>query len=84
MNTLTTTTKNERVNFLIPRALIRKATHMAKSNNSTTSEFFRCAIAFYIDWLEKRQIEKELEEGYLANSEYYSKMSEEWKFADSQ
>lgn len=77
--------KKERKSVSIPRKLIEQAeAFVHNSGMSSLSELISVALAEYFDRLGQLRFEKEMAEGYQANKEYYEKMSEEWKFADSE
>lgn len=74
--------KNIRKNFLVPEALVIKIEQLAKENKLTESDFIRQAIIRHIDEIETKKIERELEEGYKSNMQYYSKTNKEWEVVD--
>lgn len=74
----------QRVNFLLPRDLVRDAKRAAGELDFTLTDFFREAVAKYLNEYARVRLEKELEEGYKANYALDARMNEEWKFADSE
>ncbi len=79
------TAKKERKTVTIPKKLTKQAATIIEDYDiSSFSELITVALAEFVDKIEKMKLERELAEGYQANKEYYAKMSEEWKFADSE
>ncbi|MBS3944480.1 MAG: hypothetical protein KGZ42_03205 [Melioribacter sp.] len=76
--------KKERLSFFVNSDLSDKVNQISKHTKSTVSEIARKALLKYIDEIEKEKIEKELEEGYKANYDYYLKSQEDWKYADKE
>lgn len=74
----------ERITFFVNPELSEKIAEISESKSMTISEIARTALANYIRQIEKEQIERELEIGYIENSEYYLRMQEEWKHADKE
>ena len=84
MDALTIAGKKERVNFLVPTDLVKRARMVAGELDCTLSDFFRVAISNFLREYETARTEKELEEGYKANYTYYANLNKEWEFADSE
>jgi len=76
--------KSKKLNFLAPESLVIKIGLLAKENKLTESDFIRQAIARHIEEMETKKFERELEEGYKANYDYYLNMDKEWQFADGE
>lgn len=74
--------KNERVNFNIPHSLAKRATIIAQETQQNLSELFRAALLSYIKKIERLKLEKELEEGYKANYNYFANSNKEWGIVD--
>lgn len=79
-----TKNKKERLSFFINRDLSEKVAVISKQTNQTISEIARKALQAYTEQIEKERTEQELEAGYKANYDYYSKSQEEWKYADKE
>ena len=84
MQGLSATVEKTRLNLIVPSDLSQRASRYAKETGKTVSDIVRTAIAHYIAEMEAQKLERELEEGYKANWEYYSKMSKEWEAADAE
>ncbi len=76
--------KKERLSFFVNAELSNKVNSISKQIKQPVSEIARKAIQNYIELIEKEKIEKELEDGYKANYDYYRKAQEEWKNADKE
>ena len=76
--------KKERLSFFVDRDLSEKVEKISKQTNQTMSELTRKALQAYIRQIEKEETEHELEDGYKANYDYYSKSQEEWEHADKE
>lgn len=74
--------KKERLSFFVNSELSNKVNRISEQTNLSVSEIVRKALQKFIDQVEKEKIERELEDGYKANYEYYLKTQEEWKYAD--
>ena len=84
MPTITTKNKKERLSFFVSKELSEKVGVISQQTNQTVSEFARKALQEYLRQVEQEKIEQELEAGYKANYDYYSKSQEEWKHADKE
>lgn len=84
MPTIQSTEKKERLSFFINSDISEKVNTISKKTKVTVSEIARQALLHYIEQLEKKKIESELEAGYKANYDYYLKSQEEWKYADKE
>ncbi len=73
-----------RINFFLNHELSQKVYKLSKQTKKSISDITREALAHYLESIEKIRIDKELEEGYAANSSYFKKQQEEWKHADSE
>ena len=83
MDTMTMKRKSERLSISVPLDLARMINHWAEELNVKLSDLARIALSEKVAQLEREKLEKELEAGYKANTNYYARMSEEWTFADS-
>jgi predicted transcriptional regulator len=84
MDSIQIKNKKERLSFFVNSDLSDKITQISQHTRLTVSEIARKALLKYIDEIEKEKIEKELEEGYKANYDYYLKSQEDWKYADKE
>ena len=84
MQTNQMTNKKERLSFFVNSDLSDKVNKISKQKKTTVSEIARKALQFYIEQIEKERIDKELENGYKENYDYYLKSQEDWKYADSE
>jgi hypothetical protein len=84
MENLIPSGNKERVNFLFPKELVRKARRAASELDCTLSDFIREAVSSFIKEIELAKTKKELEEGYKANYSYYANLNKEWEIADSE
>jgi hypothetical protein len=73
----------ERVNLYLPRNIRMEADGILKKSHSSLSELVTYLLWNYIAKVRQEELERELEEGYKANSSYYRRSGEEWKHADS-
>ncbi|GJQ61009.1 MAG: hypothetical protein SCALA702_00620 [Melioribacteraceae bacterium] len=76
--------KKERMSFFINPELSERVSKLSRQTNQTVSEFARKALDEYSRQIELQKTEKELEEGYKANYQYYLNSQDEWKFADNE
>lgn len=74
--------KKERLSFFVNSELADKINQISKQTNLPISEIARKALVNYIEQIEKNKLEKELEDGYKANFDYYLKSQEDWNYAD--
>jgi metal-responsive CopG/Arc/MetJ family transcriptional regulator len=70
--------------FLIPKPLYDRLVRISEELGLNFSEMLRRVIKEFIERYEKGKLEKELEEGYKANYQYYLKTNEEFQYADSE
>jgi predicted DNA-binding protein len=73
----------KRVNAFIPAELDERIVFFEQYLNHTRTDIIRKALEEYLARLEEEMIQKELEEGYKANADYYRRTNKEWQFADS-
>lgn len=76
--------KKERLSFFVTHDLSKKVNKISKQTNQTVSELARKALQKYIEQIEKEKIERELEDGYKANHDYYLRSQKEWNYADKE
>ncbi|MBU4308883.1 MAG: ribbon-helix-helix domain-containing protein [Candidatus Marinimicrobia bacterium] len=82
MRTITNQTKTQRLNLIVLPELTKRAESVSKRMKVSISEIVRRALSEYLDRIERADLEKQLSEGYQANSAYYNQQQEDWKHAD--
>ena len=82
MRHFTTEIKKERLSFFVNADLAKKLNEFSEKSNLSLSDIAREALKNYLEKIEKEKTEKELEDGYKANYEYYLKSQSEWEYAD--
>lgn len=83
MNAQMQTGKKERVNFLVPHELVSRASEVAKEYDFSLSDFFRQALAKFIEELEREKTEREIEEACRLYYETDRQIAAEWEAAES-
>lgn len=73
----------ERVSLYLPQKVRMEADTILKKSSSSLSELVTFLLWNYVKKIRQEELERELEEGYKANSQYYKQSGEEWKHADS-
>lgn len=84
MQNLTTEIKKERLSFFVNADLAKKLNEFSEKSNLSLSDIAREALKNYLEKIEKEKTEKELEDGYKANYDYYLKSQSEWEYADKE
>lgn len=84
MQSIQSQNKKERLSFFINSDLSDKVYKISKQTKLSVSEIARNALQVYIAEVEKKKIEKELEDGYKANYDYYLKNQNDWNYADKE
>lgn len=79
-----TTKDKDRFSFFLQKDLSEKIYKLSRQTSKSISNIAREALTQYLQNIEKARIEKELEEGYKANYNYYTKQQDTWKYADSE
>lgn len=74
--------KKERLSFFVNADLAKKLNEFSEKSNLSLSDIAREALKSYLEKIEKEKTEKELEDGYKANYDYYLKSQSEWEYAD--
>ena len=62
MITLSTATLNERVDFIAPEALVKKAAFVAAARDISLNDFLHQALAAYVSRTEKQKLSSEIAE----------------------
>lgn len=76
--------KKERLSFFVNANLAKKLSKLSEESNLSLSDIAREALKSYLEKIEKEKTEKELEDGYKANYDYYLKTQNEWDYADKE
>lgn len=84
MQNSTTEYKKERLSFFVNADLAKKLSELSEESNLSLSDIAREALKNYLEKIEKEKTEKELEDGYKANYDYYLKSQSEWDYADKE
>ncbi|MCK9212345.1 MAG: hypothetical protein M0P61_16010 [Ignavibacteriaceae bacterium] len=82
MSSLQTQNKKERLSFFVDSELSNKVNRISKQTNLTVSDIARKALQNFVVQVENEKTDRELEDGYKANYNYYLKSQEEWQYAD--
>lgn len=83
MNTQTISQKKEKVNFLFPHELNRKATDTAKELGFSYSDLVRQALAEFLERFERNRIEREIVEASKHFYEIEKKVADEWRITET-
>jgi len=75
---------NIRFSFTIEYKLSEKLKKVLHRTKVPLNEIGKNALQNYIEQIEKRELEKELEEGYIVNYSYYKKSQEYWEYSDKE
>jgi metal-responsive CopG/Arc/MetJ family transcriptional regulator len=84
MQNSTTEFKKERLSFFVNADLVKKLSELSEESNLSLSDIAREALKSYLEKIEKEITDKELEDGYKANYDYYLKSQSEWDYADKE
>jgi metal-responsive CopG/Arc/MetJ family transcriptional regulator len=76
--------RSVRKNINFPVGLLSRVNELTKRLNIDFSKFVREATEEYINNFEKKQLQKELEEGYKAKAKTNLKISEDFKYVDGE
>jgi metal-responsive CopG/Arc/MetJ family transcriptional regulator len=80
----TAAAKAKKITVDIPRSLYKETEEIVQERQITTSEFVREAIERHLKAIKRRKLERELEEGYLANASLGDRIHEEFEFVDAE
>jgi hypothetical protein len=83
MNNVVQRGSNERVNFLVPRDLLKKAEMVAEEYDSSLSDLFRQALTIIIQQYEQERKAKAIAEACTYYYKIDKKIAAEWESADS-
>ena len=68
----------------IPRRLYEETEEVIQERHITTSMFVRDAMQRYLKVIKRKKLERELEEGYLANAELGNQIHKEFESVDAE
>jgi hypothetical protein len=83
MENLIMSGRKEKVNFLFPSELNRKAIAVAKELGFSYSDLVRRALADWIERIEREKIDREIGEACREFYEIDKQLAEEWRIAES-
>jgi metal-responsive CopG/Arc/MetJ family transcriptional regulator len=76
--------KAKKITVDIPQSLYKETEEVVQERHITTSEFVREAMERHLKSIKRRKLERELEEGYLANASLGDRIHEEFEFVDAE
>ena len=68
----------------IPRSLYKETKELTAERHITTSVFVREAMERYLDDIRRAKLQRELEEGYIANAPLSDRIHKEFEFVDAE
>ncbi|MBV9266800.1 MAG: hypothetical protein JO061_11590 [Acidobacteriaceae bacterium] len=68
----------------LPTRLYEEALAIVQERRVSTSVFVREAVEHYIEEIRQMELERQLEEGYLANAELSGQIHDEFAFVDAE
>ncbi len=68
----------------IPRSLYEETEEVIRERHITKSTFVREAMERYLKAIKRKKLERELEEGYLANAALSDQIHKEFEFVDAE
>jgi metal-responsive CopG/Arc/MetJ family transcriptional regulator len=80
----TANAKAKKITVDIPQSLYKEAEQVIQERHITTSVFVREAMERHLKSIKRRKLERELEEGYLANAGLNDQIHEEFEFVDAE
>lgn len=78
------TAKAKKITVDIPQSLYKETEEMIHERHTTISVFVREAMERHLKSIKRRKLERELEEGYLANASLGDQIHEEFEFVDAE
>jgi metal-responsive CopG/Arc/MetJ family transcriptional regulator len=81
---MSTAAKAKKITVDIPQSLYKETEKIVQERQITTSEFVREAMERHLKAIKRRKLERELEEGYLANASLGDRIHEEFEFVDAE
>jgi metal-responsive CopG/Arc/MetJ family transcriptional regulator len=76
--------KAKKITVDIPRVLYEETEGVVHERGITTSVFVREAMERYLKSIKRRKLERELEEGYVANAALGDQIHKEFDFVDAE
>lgn len=83
METQATSGKKEKVNFLFPTELNKRANSIAKELGFTYSDLVRQALAEFIDKIDRKKIDSEIAEACAYFYDKEKKLAQEWRATET-
>jgi metal-responsive CopG/Arc/MetJ family transcriptional regulator len=80
----TAAAKAKKITVDIPQSLYKETEKIVQERQITTSVFVREAMERHLKAIKRRKLERELEEGYLANASLGDRIHEEFEFVDAE
>jgi Arc/MetJ-type ribon-helix-helix transcriptional regulator len=80
----TATAKAKKITVDIPQSLYKEIEEVVQERHITTSVFVREAIERHLKAIKRRKLERELEQGYLANASLGDRIHEEFELVDAE
>jgi Arc/MetJ-type ribon-helix-helix transcriptional regulator len=77
-------TRAKKITVDIPRPLYEAAEEVTAERHITTSDFVREAMERYLDDIRSAKLQRELEEGYIANARLGDQIHKEFDFVDAE
>jgi metal-responsive CopG/Arc/MetJ family transcriptional regulator len=80
----TANAKAKKITVDIPQSLYKETEQVIRERHITTSVFVREAMKCHLKSIKRRKLERELQEGYLANAGLGDQIHEEFEFVDAE
>jgi hypothetical protein len=81
---MTARARAKKITVDIPRSLYKETKEVTAERHITTSMFVREAMERYLDDIRRAKLQRELEEGYIANSPLTDRIHKEFEFVDAE
>lgn len=75
--------KAKKITVDIPRSLYEEAERIVHEQQTTTSVFVCSAMEHYLKSIKRKNLERQLAEGYIANNALSDRIYKEFEFADA-
>jgi metal-responsive CopG/Arc/MetJ family transcriptional regulator len=76
--------KPKKITVDIPQSLYKETEEVVQERHITTSVFVREAIERHLRSIKRKKLERELEEGYVANAGLGDRIHKEFEFVDAE
>jgi metal-responsive CopG/Arc/MetJ family transcriptional regulator len=80
----TATARAKKITVDIPRSLYEETEEVIHERHITTSMFVRDAMERYLKSINRKKLERQLEEGYVANAALGDQIHNEFEFVDAE